>query len=198
MLLQNADLTADTRNSIIFQLTTGAALRKGHDIPKLVEVDKEDIRAISHAVKETETATTKEAMTAAIESMKGNIGAIENRAARVASEQTPSILFSEAANAIKQVKITKEPAPENSTFLSKRSFEPETEYNPMKRTRLDEIKARTKCMACGRLGHWFKDNPRCAKMMADKHASKRLREGSAASEQDKDKPSSSFFRPRGQ
>lgn len=30
--------------------------------------------------------------------------------------------------------------------------------DPRKRARIDEIKARTKCLACRLLGHWCKDN----------------------------------------
>lgn len=48
------------------------------------------------------------------------------------------------------------------------------EYNrPLKRcTRLEDIKARTKCKACEKFGQWLKDNPKCIKRLQQKRTEK--------------------------
>lgn len=42
-----------------------------------------------------------------------------------------------------------------------------------KRSRIDDIKARTRCMACGKQGHWYKDVSSCADIMKAKMAEKK-------------------------
>lgn len=200
LLLQNADLTADTRNSITFQLTTGAAMRKVQDTPTMIDVDKRNIEALRSAIKEADAAETQEETAEAMKLMKQHMEDIENRAERDKITQTPNISFSEAANALKKVQITKQLTPTCTTMMARRMREPEElgYENPIrKRARIEEIKGRTKCMACGLPGHCFKDNPRCMRMMDEKLASRDKNNASSLNKSD-DKQKKPFFRPRGQ
>lgn len=85
--------------------------------------------------------------------------------------------------------------------------EPDIHKTIRKRSGMDGIKARTKCMACGVQGHWFKDNPECTRMMQAKIAQKEKDKEQRKSADDnmdvgnesRKKPEKSvFFRQRGQ
>lgn len=66
--------------------------------------------------------------------------------------------------------------------------------------RIEDIKARTNCLAYGRFGHWYKDIPRYARIITEKHAPRMdIDKPTENAQNDKNKnESESFCRPRGQ
>lgn len=55
-------------------------------------------------------------------------------------------------------------------MLTKRTFEQDQPRDTRKHTKIDQIKARKKFMACGMTENWFKDKPEYAKVMEEKAA----------------------------
>lgn len=95
--------------------------------------------------------------------------------------ETPTIKFADDVATIKKITIQipmKEPTLyanitlRDSDNQNKRSQEQEYAHPNKIRTRIEDIKARTKCMACGRVGHWFKDRPECAHEMQERNTDK--------------------------
>lgn len=70
LLHQNANQTAETRNSITFTLTKGAAMKKNNNKAQLVEVDNTEIDAISIAIIEAESCDNQEGIILAIQTIK--------------------------------------------------------------------------------------------------------------------------------
>lgn len=105
LLLQNANLTADTRNSITFQLTTGAAMRKEDTTTNTMQVSLAEINEISRTLAEAQTADTSEERNDAADALKERIGRLEKRIQESNKAETPTISFYEAVCALKQVHI---------------------------------------------------------------------------------------------
>lgn len=202
LLLQNANLTADTLNSITFQLTAGAAMRKPNHSSMSVQVLVSDVQILNDALRLTRNEVTTEARNAAIITLQHHFDDLKKRAEETTKTETPTISFSEAVCALKQVHIT----PKNKgSMIATNLAEPGITKTIRKRSRIDEIKARTKCMACGRQGHWFKDNDECAKKMEAKLAEREKERQNERSdkmhvddESAKKSDKTAFFRQRGQ
>lgn len=90
---------------------------------------------------------------------------------------TQQITFSEAFKALKQVAIKIKNTHNNSTILihndqpkqSKRIFHAD-KNKQRKKANIEDIKARTKCMACGKTSLSFTYNPECLKKILEKLA----------------------------
>lgn len=198
LLIQNAKLTPDTRNSITFQLTTGAAMRK-HPITTLTTtIHTSILQELIRAHQETNSATDEIARNTTQETIGRIIHEIIDIVNKQTAENIPTITFAEAISVLRQVKISTEHAPV-STLLAKRPTDDYYTNAPRKRSRIEQIKATTKCIACGKVGHWFKDNPRCLHIIELRNKNHDNQRGGDRKEGGQN-PSTegAFFRPRGQ
>lgn len=194
LMLQNANLTPDTRNSITFQLTTGAAMRDGTVSKSIIHLHSTMLTALTRAYERADTTTDLETHPDAMEELKSVIQEIKETMDTQRKEDIPTIKFSEAVSVLRQVKVTTEHTPEATTMMAKRAPEHQEENNPRKRSRIEQLKTNTKCLACGRQGHWYKDNPKCLRIMESKGQGLNNPGG-----YDQKKPmTGTFFRPRGQ
>lgn len=195
LMLQNANLTPDTLNSITFQLTTGAAMRKNPVSPTTFSIQGTTLNDLTKAYKQIEASTEQAVRETALANMGKAIQEINTVVEAQPTEEVPTITFAEAVSVLRQVKVTTDQIAESTTMLAKRGADNNDTPFSRKKSRIDQIKSNTKCLACGRVGHWFKDNPRCLRIMDNRNPSQNVNRNNDES----DKPNgNTFFRPRGQ
>lgn len=88
MLLQNANLAADTPNSVTFQFTAGAAMRKNEQLSYTFNVTTTEIRKISDACKASKEAASIDDMHNSLEQVRPCLETILNRADAVVEDGT--------------------------------------------------------------------------------------------------------------
>lgn len=83
---------------------------------------------------------------------------IQKQLAHAENDQTPQITFSEAVAAVKEIKEAIIQEPLTATMTAKR-ISTEDGQRTVKRSRIEELKGRTRCRVCSKVGNWYKDNP---------------------------------------
>lgn len=162
LLIQNAKMTPDSRNSLTFQLTSGAAIhnhiKTSVTMTGDIELAKKAVKAISKAA---DTGADADAA-GAIEEVQQIIKDIELAIKKAEQQTVPAISFADAIVAIKQIKVTPKPI-SVSTMLAGQTGRASVDgpTRSIRKNSIKDLKARTRCRACGKMGHWFRDNTDC-------------------------------------
>lgn len=80
---------------------------------------------------------------------------------------TPTVSFADAVSVVKQIRTTLVPGKPVTTMLGKRVREGH-DHMDSKKSRIEYMKVRKRCSACGKKGHWYRDISDCAKIVRDK------------------------------
>lgn len=187
LMIQNANLSADTYNALTFQLTTMAAHDHAAKKTKtFAEIDTQTCKKVIETIKAVEQAPNMGEVRKIFQENIEHLATLRKRTNEAEEAESPTIQFSDAVAALRQAHVdTSSPV---STMLATQSTQPQAQ-RPAKRSRIDELKERTKCLACGNKGHWFKDRPDCLREMNNRGEKKKDNENEKVS---------SFFRQRGQ
>lgn len=169
-LLQNANFSPDTRNSVTFQLTASATMRKGEAGKSSILVRASDIQWIAHAFTKCEGSDEIQDCKVFLGEIAGHVKELATRAEDVVDDDAPVIMFSEKIGTLKQLKVAYKTRKMSHTLMERKGNDYDT-GQIKKKNKLEDIKLHTKCLACGRTGHWFRENERCVALMRDKLAS---------------------------
>jgi len=117
------------------------------------------MKVASNATEPIEAQKSLEKAMYCVEGMSQRLEAVQR-------DDAPTITFSEAVSALKQIQVQEEPRRVQSMYGKRAAVE--GLENVSKKERIEELKTRTKCMGCGKRGHWFKDRPQCIRPMHEK------------------------------
>lgn len=151
-MIKNAKLTADTRNSIIFQLTTNACNTKRS--PEFISFRKYEIEVcmkfldnrtssehsnVGHAISIDDSRTIKE---------------VKERLKKASTTKEANITIDEALAAVREVEIAPEQgAKKVVTLMLRKKVYNDGQYIDANRMKTEDMKMRTRCMACGEKGN---------------------------------------------
>lgn len=212
LMLRNARLTPNTMNAVTFQLGTTANSKEHESKTTEIILNQGEIATIMQMV-------TDGAGTSAVE---GIIAKLISATKKIEEDSNSMFSMEEAAQSLAQVKIegrtymdntmqqTSEHGIPRTSFFGKRSYERSFDRHQSsvgngRAERLKKIKADSKCRACGKMGHWFRDRRECLdKMMDNDFARGDVSGARAVNDESPPKPIeenrqvNTFFRPGGQ
>lgn len=117
-----------------------------------INVHTSDKRSLADALDACAKSTDIQACKVVVTSVPSQMREILKKANTADNEAAPSITFAEAISALKQLKVNDETRKHGTTLLVRGSSEHDASRG-RKSSRLDDIKYRTKCVACGKTGH---------------------------------------------
>lgn len=163
-------LSPDKGNSVTLQLTAGDAMWKEGCATWSISVHKSDVFivvAAFSACAESEAATTCKDVLAAVAVKMNELTPKEKVAVR---ESAPTITTVAVVAALEEFNVSEEPGKQKNTSMVKFIRDRDV-GRARKKSMLDDLKARTKCLACGKHGHWFRQNEASMATIRQKMAS---------------------------
>lgn len=100
--MQNANLSADTRNSVTFLLKMGAAMRKTKLNPSYISVHTSDVKMIAT---EFESSAVWDHCKEQITDESSHVADMVDKSEEARKEEEPTIQFMEAATVLKKLQI---------------------------------------------------------------------------------------------
>lgn len=173
MLIRNAQLPADTGNSVTLQLVMLSQSKNQKSNNVSIEMQSNDLKNLINIFTRTESSASQSA-TVLDPATKERISSLFSNALQKNQNEigmnTVMFTLDDAFDAVSQVKLentdsTSVPVPIRSSMLGKRNLD----QMLSEEDRLKELKSRTKCRACRKIGHWYDDREECRKIMAERH-----------------------------
>lgn len=140
-------------------------MRKEGSVAASIVVHTTDIHALANAIKICHECDDVNTYRETLIGIEARMSEVSSRADIVCKDAAPSITFPEAVVALKQIKVSDEGKRNIGGMFARWEVDVR---RPRKRSKLDEIKKRTKCLGCGKVGHWFRDSPACTTLMKEK------------------------------
>ena len=152
LMLRNANLSPDTLNSLLFQLTTNITRRPRQHTAR-VELTKQELDAMlcdAAGVTSSDGKTAQEKMTVARKAIT-----------KIEQDSSPVFTLDDARASLSQVIGDK--ATVKTSMLGRRSMAGGDRFGHIKK-----MKSESTCRACGKVGHWYRDNEECRRVIRER------------------------------
>lgn len=178
ILLQNAKLPETTMNHLILQLISESTTKGSSHISENVTLSEVKVKSIMHSTANIASTLAQEHADISIcqqminqtsEDLRIILELHDKRTKEF--KNIPNLTLNAAARAVSEISVNLTDGSEKSlhgTMLGKRVIhhQPEPSSNNKRRIPIGEgPKANSNCKACGKKGHWWKDQPACVAEM---------------------------------